>query len=33
MQVDVLRRKTPAMVQQEIRGDLLVYNLTHAVMA
>lgn len=33
MQMDVLRGETRAMVQQEIRGHLLVYNLTHALMA
>jgi hypothetical protein len=33
MQMDVLRGETRVMVQQEIRGHLLVYNLTHALMA
>ena len=33
MQMDILRGKTPAMVEKEIAAHLLVYNLVRAVMA
>src|SRR3990172_9992899 len=33
MQMDVLRCKTPAMVEKEIAAHLLAYNLVRAVMA
>ncbi len=33
MQMDVLRCKTPAMIEKEVAAHLLAYNLVHSVMA